>query len=154
MRTERVELQVWRQNIRYSAIFAILTSVIACSLMLWSPVSGLYLTIAAASGLLLFFATLMEAHFRFPAVLVVLLLIPAHYEGRRMFVEPGFQTVSLLQFGCVAIAVWSSLVFVFRNYLLRHFERAYRAEPSASPNGGPAASVDNPNAPGGPPSVS
>jgi tetratricopeptide (TPR) repeat protein len=28
------------------------------------------------------------------------------------------------------------------------------AEPGASPNGGPAASVDNPNAPGGPPSVS
>jgi hypothetical protein len=28
------------------------------------------------------------------------------------------------------------------------------AEPSAAPNGGPAASVDNPNAPGGPPSVS
>jgi hypothetical protein len=27
-------------------------------------------------------------------------------------------------------------------------------EPSAAPNGGPAASDDNPNAPGGPPSVS
>ncbi|MBA4147474.1 MAG: hypothetical protein H0X66_05110 [Verrucomicrobia bacterium] len=30
----------------------------------------------------------------------------------------------------------------------------FRAEPSAAPNGGPAASTDNPNAPGGPPSVS
>jgi hypothetical protein len=30
----------------------------------------------------------------------------------------------------------------------------YKAEPSASPNGGPAASVDNSNASGGPPSVS
>jgi hypothetical protein len=28
------------------------------------------------------------------------------------------------------------------------------AEPGAAPNGGPAPSVDNPNAPGGPPSVS
>jgi hypothetical protein len=28
------------------------------------------------------------------------------------------------------------------------------AEPNAAPNGGPAASVDNSNAPGGPPSVS
>lgn len=30
----------------------------------------------------------------------------------------------------------------------------HKAEPSAPPNGGPAASVDNSNAPGGPPSVS
>jgi hypothetical protein len=33
-------------------------------------------------------------------------------------------------------------------------ERRREGEPSAAPNGGPAASVDNPNAPGGPPSVS
>jgi hypothetical protein len=33
-------------------------------------------------------------------------------------------------------------------------ERRRRTEPSAAPNGGPAASVDNSSAPGGPPSVS
>jgi hypothetical protein len=36
----------------------------------------------------------------------------------------------------------------------RRFLERCIAEPSAAPNGGPAASVDNPNAPGGPPSVS
>jgi hypothetical protein len=34
------------------------------------------------------------------------------------------------------------------------FERQRRTEPAAAPNGGPAAPLDNPNAPGGPPSVS
>ncbi|MFN7138657.1 MAG: hypothetical protein ACK4UN_04910 [Limisphaerales bacterium] len=48
-----------------------------------------------------------------------------------------------------------SLALVFISVLGIYLVRQKRiAESSAAPNGGPAASVDNPNAPGGPPSVS
>jgi hypothetical protein len=43
-------------------------------------------------------------------------------------------------------------ILAFLPYYLFHARR--NAEPSAAPNGGPAASVDSSNAPGGPPSVS
>jgi len=38
--------------------------------------------------------------------------------------------------------------------VIERFEPKRRVEPCAAPNGGPTASVDNSNAPGGPPSVS
>jgi hypothetical protein len=44
--------------------------------------------------------------------------------------------------------------YFFRESWIRSLELNPKSEPGAPPNGGPAASVDNSNAPGGPPSVS
>jgi hypothetical protein len=52
----------------------------------------------------------------------------------------------------LAGVVWG--VLVFRLNEARYRDLLHAQPEGAPPNGGPAASVDNPNAPGGPPSVS
>jgi hypothetical protein len=84
-------------------------------------------------------------------------------DGERLGLLQGFWLYDEFTLPAQGVEVFSLLResdFEPRQYLDAFFatgcerERDYIAEPNSSRNGGPAPSVDNPNAPGGPPSVS
>jgi hypothetical protein len=54
----------------------------------------------------------------------------------------------------ITLAAGLACVLNGREWAVKLVRRRQRTEPVAAPNGGPAGSVDNSNAPGGPPSVS
>jgi hypothetical protein len=64
------------------------------------------------------------------------------------------QTFTAIAMGYVLLLIISLRQFKYVAEFIDWSKVTALAEPGAAPNGGPAASVDNSNAPGGPPSVS
>src|SRR6185503_15735328 len=123
MKSPDPQLLIWRQNIRYSGIVAIAAMVIAAILLRWIPFSASYLVTGSLGGVLAFIAVLLQARTGWGAGIVVLLLAAGQYEARRSFVfsELGSLQRFLIpvEFFTVVIAIWFSLIFLFRRYLLR-----------------------------------
>jgi hypothetical protein len=121
-----------------AAVFTFLISVSRCH----TKAVGV---ITAASALALM-TGLVVLPFVFRDLNFLMLLFPAVWLVKSMGPSVGWYLGSCMQF---ALGAW------LLGWLDRFTPgRATGAEPSAPSNGGPAASVDNPNAPGGPPSVS
>jgi hypothetical protein len=121
----------------------------------WLPGERTFVLVSA--GALFASVGLLWAKVRWSLVITVsALIIFGLYQARWIFGTiqsanyDGFAILVFLLFmlscpfaAAVVVALWG-----------RDFCIGTIAQPNAAPNGGPAGSVDNPNAPGGPPSVS
>ncbi len=86
--------------------------------------------------------------------IVVAIYVGLWLHDEKMYYAQGF---SAQLFGTTGAAVGVTLAWVIWRLGVAALAGPVTpgtAEPGAAPNGGPAASVDNSNAPGGPPSVS
>jgi len=126
----------------------------ALALALWliHPSPVLYLLSFSVLGVLWFGAVIwMWRMWRFLATIAAMLAFALYQLPERLFDLPT--QVQELQGILLAFSIVAFLLFLFRDAVIRYARLHQNTELGAAPNGGPAASVDDSSASGGPPSV-
>jgi hypothetical protein len=138
------------QKSQYAALALFLAAFL---LWLRDPSPVLYLLSFSVLGFVWFVAVIwMWRMWHIVATIVAMFAFALYQLPQRLFDLPT--QAQELQGVLMALSIVAVLLYLFRDAVIRYARLHKNTETCASPNGGPTASVDNSNAPGGPPSVS
>jgi hypothetical protein len=128
MAVDQSKLSRWRLRIRRSGRNAALSMLLTLLCFLRLPLLGTFLGVGAAAGVIGFLSTVLEAHTQRRIMLYVAVVLGIGGSWAIDTLVPKGSSIPewlvLLQFLGMMCAVWDSLVFVFRDYLSKKFERA------------------------------